>query len=58
MNSKEAVVVMRASYGGLPPLCRILAALPSDFAAAIFIVLHTKPHPSSYLADVLGRAAR
>ena len=40
------VVVIAASAGGLDPLLRIIAALPVPCWAALFVVVHTGPHPS------------
>jgi two-component system, chemotaxis family, protein-glutamate methylesterase/glutaminase len=40
------IVVIAASSGGLDPLLRIVAALPTPCSAAIFVVVHTGPHRS------------
>lgn len=45
-----------ASAGGIEALCRVLAPLPSDFPAAIVIVLHIQKDRPSHLAQVLSRA--
>jgi two-component system chemotaxis response regulator CheB len=45
------LVALGASAGGLDVLNGLLAALPSDFAAAVMIVVHLPPDPSSYLVD-------
>src|SRR5262245_60575747 len=39
------IVVMGASLGGLEAIDEILAGLPADFPAAIFVVVHV--HPSA-----------
>lgn len=49
------VVAIAASAGGLKALIHILRALPSDFPAAMTIVLHTTPDRRSCLAEVLNR---
>lgn len=41
------IVVFGASAGGLAPLRHIIAALPVPCSAAIFVVMHTGPHPST-----------
>jgi two-component system chemotaxis response regulator CheB len=54
-NSAHPVVAIAASAGGLKALSHILRALPSDFPAAIAIVLHTSPDRRSFLAEILNR---
>jgi two-component system chemotaxis response regulator CheB len=53
--SDVSVVAMAASQGGLAAIGTILAALPSDFPAAIVIALHRAPQPRvpSRLASIL-----
>lgn len=48
------IIVIGASAGGLQPLQRLLAALPADLPAAVFIVVHLGA--SSHLAQILDRA--
>jgi two-component system chemotaxis response regulator CheB len=43
----NGIVVIGASAGGLDPLRRIIAALPVPCSAAVFVVVHTGPHPSA-----------
>jgi two-component system chemotaxis response regulator CheB len=45
------LVALGASAGGLDVLNGLLAALPGDFAAAVMIVVHLPPDPSSYLVE-------
>jgi two-component system, chemotaxis family, protein-glutamate methylesterase/glutaminase len=52
------VVVVGASAGGLEALQKLVAGLPEDFQAALFIVLHIPPHSPSVLPRVLERAGR
>jgi len=49
------IVAIGASAGGIDILRRIVAALPADLAAAIFVVLHIGPS-RSILPDILSDA--
>jgi two-component system chemotaxis response regulator CheB len=49
------IVAIGASSGGLPVLTRLLADLPPELPASVFVVLHLGP--SSHLAEILGRAS-
>jgi two-component system, chemotaxis family, protein-glutamate methylesterase/glutaminase len=49
-------VVIGASAGGVEPLKRVVAGLPSDLCATVCIVLHVAPGSPSALAGILGRA--
>ena len=51
--SDGPVVAIAASQGGLTALSTILAAIPSDFPAAIVVVNHLAPHRQSWLASIL-----
>lgn len=48
------IIAIGASAGGLQPLQRVLADLPADLPAAVFVVLHIGA--SSHLAEILDRA--
>jgi two-component system, chemotaxis family, protein-glutamate methylesterase/glutaminase len=50
------VVVIGASSGGVEALSKVLASLPADLPAAIFVVLHVNPDAPSYLPSILNRA--
>ena len=52
------VIVIGASSGGVEALTTLLALLPEDLAAAIFIVVHVRPDVPSYLPAILNRAGR
>jgi two-component system chemotaxis response regulator CheB len=51
------VVVIGASMGGVEALRRLLAGLPADLPAALFVVLHSADHQPGLLARVLGSAS-
>ena len=46
-----------ASAGGVTALLAVIAALPADFAAPVFVVLHLDPRHHSLLPDLLRRRA-
>jgi two-component system chemotaxis response regulator CheB len=50
---RKNIVVIGASAGGVEALCGVLAGVPIQLDAAIFIVLHTWPAAESILASVL-----
>lgn len=52
------VVVIGASSGGLKTLTTMVGALPSNFPAAILVVLHVRPDRPSQLPAILNRAGR
>jgi two-component system chemotaxis response regulator CheB len=54
--SKQDIIVIGASAGGLEALKKLVAQLPSDFPAALFIVWHVSPEYPSFLPQILGRA--
>jgi len=55
---KGFVVAVGASAGGLKSLGRLLAGLPSNFAAPIVVVIHLDPSHHSQLAAILQRETR
>jgi two-component system chemotaxis response regulator CheB len=52
------IVVMGASAGGFEGYRRILADLPADLPAAVFVVLHMSANGPGLLAHVLGRHSK
>lgn len=50
------IVVIGASSGGLAPLRELAGALPSDYAGALFVVVHLASNVPSELAAILARA--
>lgn len=46
MGKAPKIIVIGASLGGVAAVRAIAAALPSDFAAAVFVVLHIGAHKS------------
>lgn len=49
------IVVIGASAGGVEALKRLVRALPGDFPAAVFIVLHLRSSSRSLLAQILDK---
>ena len=54
--SKRDIIVIGASAGGLEAVRTVLAGLPADLAAAVFVVIHIPPFHESTLPDILTRA--
>ncbi|TIR27774.1 MAG: chemotaxis protein CheB [Mesorhizobium sp.] len=55
-TNNHNIIVIGASAGGIEPLKRIVADLPADLPAAVFVVVHVGQ--VSYLPDILDRAGR
>lgn len=55
---KRDIIVIGASAGGIEVLQTVLAPLPWDFPAAVFIVLHTSKDSPSLLPEILNRNSR
>lgn len=51
------IIVVGASAGGVEPLTRLVADLPPDLAASVFIVLHMGAHGGTALPQILARSA-
>lgn len=54
--AKKDIVVVGASAGGMGALERLVAGLPEDLPAALFVVWHLAPGVKSVLPTVLNRA--
>ena len=50
------IIVIGASAGGFEVLKKLVADLPADFAASIFVVWHMSPDVRGVLPQVLNRA--
>lgn len=57
MPSRDMIVV-GASAGGIPTLKELVASLPADLPAAMFVVLHMNPEAKSVLPEILRRSGR
>lgn len=51
------IIVIGASAGGVDALPLLIASLPADLPAAVFIVLHLPAHGPDVLAEIVGRHA-
>ncbi|MEO8428766.1 MAG: chemotaxis protein CheB [Verrucomicrobiota bacterium] len=52
------IIVVGASAGGIGPCLELLGEIPSNFPAAIFIVIHIPPSKPSMLPRIFSRATR
>jgi two-component system, chemotaxis family, protein-glutamate methylesterase/glutaminase len=52
----DRIIVVGASAGGIEALTKLVADLPSDLPASIFVVLHISPNSGSVLPNILSRA--
>ena len=57
MATRDTIVI-GASAGGVQALSTLIAELPPDLQAAVFIVLHIPSHVPSLLPHILSRDAR
>ena len=56
--ARRDIIVIGASAGGLETLRTVLSALPWDFQASVFIVLHTTEESPGLLPDILNRISK
>lgn len=54
--AKRDIVVIGASAGGVTVLKDLVAKLPPNFGAAVFVVQHLAAHAPSFLPEILNRA--
>jgi len=54
--AERNIIVIGCSGGGVEALQRLVAPLPRNFPAAIFVVLHLSPESTSVLPLILSRA--
>lgn len=54
--AKRDIVVIGSSAGGVMALRDLVAELPADFRASLFVVQHLSAHAPSYLPEILSRA--
>jgi two-component system chemotaxis response regulator CheB len=57
MGATRNIIVIGASAGGVQALSTVVAALPAQLSAAVFIVLHIPAAPPSVLPIILSRDA-
>src|SRR5215831_18296663 len=56
LTSKEKIIVIGASTGGINAIKSIIKNLPPDFRSPIFIVWHMSPDIEGVIAQVLNRS--
>jgi len=54
--AERNIIVIGCSVGGVEALQRLVAPLPKDFSAAVFVVLHLAAESTSVLPEILMRA--
>lgn len=52
------IILIGASAGGVQALSELVAGLPSDLPAAVFVVLHVSPYGRSAMPVILSRAGK
>jgi two-component system chemotaxis response regulator CheB len=52
------IIVIGASAGGVEALSQLVAGLPQNLPAAIFVVIHISPHGKSVLPNILSRKGK
>jgi two-component system chemotaxis response regulator CheB len=53
--AERDIVVIGASAGGVEAVAALIEALPADFPAAVFVVVHFPPHVTSVLPRIISR---
>src|SRR5215218_4372253 len=54
--AQRDIVVVGASAGGVEALMQLVAGLPAELPASVFVVLHTAPTSESVLPEILSRS--
>jgi len=57
-RARHDIIVIGGSAGGLESLQRIVAALPADLPAAVFVVIHTGARTPGVLPAILARSGQ
>lgn len=57
-NTKRDIIVIGGSAGSIEALRALVARLPSDLRATVFVVVHIPHEFPSYLTDILSSAGR
>lgn len=55
-GATRSAVVIGGSAGSIEPLQRLIAALPPDLAASVFVVVHVPPDSVSSLPHIISRS--
>ena len=56
--AKQSIIVIGASAGGIRAMKRMVAGLPRDLPAAIFVATHIPPGNKSILPNILNKAGK
>lgn len=56
--ARRDIIVIGASAGGIEVLGTILSALPWNFEASLFVVVHTSEESPGLLAEILNRSSK
>jgi two-component system chemotaxis response regulator CheB len=51
------IIVIGASVGGVDALPRLIASLPADLPASVFVVLHSAPHGPGLLPHIIRKTS-
>jgi two-component system chemotaxis response regulator CheB len=54
----HAIICIGASAGGVEAVSSLLANIPADISAAVFVVIHTGPDGPGLLPDLLNRVSK
>jgi two-component system chemotaxis response regulator CheB len=51
------IIVIGASVGGVDAIPRLIASLPADLPASVFVVLHTAPRGPGLLPEIIRKTS-